>query len=213
MRILIVDDHDLFRESLVNVLNAQPGMIVVDDVGTAKEAVERSEELEPDLILLDIELPDFDGLEAMRRILCQDPQTKIVILTIHDTDDLLFSAFSAGAKGFLLKNTPIADFIASLRAVERGEVALSRDKTARLLNKLALVMKQPETTQFQMSGLTIREQDIVRLLAQEKTNTEIADELVISKNTVKVHIYNILKKLNLQSRQELSRFARQISKY
>jgi DNA-binding NarL/FixJ family response regulator len=213
MRILIVDDHDLFRESLVNVLNAQVGMMVVDDVGTAQEAVERATELKPDLILLDIELPDFDGLEAMKRILCQEPETKIVILTIHDTDDLLFSAFSAGAKGFLLKNTPIANFIASLRAVERGEVALSREKTARLLNKLTQVMKKPETDPIQLGGLTIREQDIVRLLAQEKTNTEIADELVISKNTVKVHIYNILKKLNLQNRQELSRFARQISKY
>ncbi len=208
MKILIVDDHVLFREGLVSMLSVQPDMTIVDDVGTAQEAVEKAIELEPDLILMDIGLPDFDGLEATRTILSRLPETKIVILTIYDSDDLLFAAISSGAKGYLLKNTPLVKFLASLRALEKGEAALSRTMTSRILDEFARLAQIRANDQTDLGLLTSRERDIMSLLAQDATNKQIADELVISENTVKVHIHNILEKLNLQNRREAAQFAR-----
>jgi DNA-binding NarL/FixJ family response regulator len=209
MKILIVDDHVLFREGLVSLLSVQPDITIVDEVGTAQEAVEKALELKPDLILMDIGLPDFDGLEATRIILNQLPETKIVILTIYDSDDLLFTSISSGAKGYLLKNTPLVKFLTALRGLERGEAALSRTMTSRILDEFARLAQTRSGDEINLDPLTARERDIIGLLAKNATNREIAEELVISENTVKVHIHNILEKLNLQNRREAALYARQ----
>ena len=131
MRLLVVDDHILFREGLVSLIARQPDMLVLGEAGTVEEAVELSRRLRPDLVLMDFNLPDGTGLDATRIILADQPQVRIVFLTIYDEDERLFSAVRLGAKGYLLKNIPVTHLLAALRAVERGEAALSPDSRKR----------------------------------------------------------------------------------
>jgi DNA-binding NarL/FixJ family response regulator len=209
MRILIVDDHILFREGLAGLLRSQTDMDVIGECGTVAEAVVMAKELRPQVILMDFSLPDGTGLEATRAILPYLPETKIIFLTVHDSDDRLIAAIRAGARGYLLKNLSVTKLLASLRALERGEAALSRTMMAVILQEFAQSTPAPASAMpSPLVGLTSREIEVLQELADGITNQEIATRLYISENTVKNHIHNILDKLNLHNRREAIEFAR-----
>lgn len=207
MKILIVDDHVLFREGLVSMLSNYPDISVVGEAATVNGAIEKSTKLHPDVVLLDISLPDGSGIDALKEILACWPDTKIIMLTINESDDLLISAIRNGAVGYLLKNIPIAKLITILHAVENGEAALSRRMTARIVEEFTQIGKSRQVNGQNEQLLTVREAEILRLLGTGATNQVIADQLVISVNTVKVHVHNILEKLNLRNRREAEQFA------
>jgi two-component system NarL family response regulator len=208
MRILIVDDHILFREGLTGLLRSQPDMEVIGECGTMAEAVSGALQLKPDVILMDFSLPDGSGLEATKSILAQLPATQVIFLTVHDNDDQLIAAMRAGAKGYLLKNLSVNKLLASLRALERGEAAISRIMMARILEEFAQSRPPSNNAPSPLVGLTSREIEVLRELADGITNQEIATRLFISENTVKNHIHNILEKLGLHNRREAIEFAR-----
>jgi DNA-binding NarL/FixJ family response regulator len=211
IRILLVDDHILFRQGLVSLLDAQPDISVVGEAGSAREAISKAEALEPDLVLMDFGLPDGNGLDATRVILADRPETDIVFLTVHEEDDRLFAALRSGAKGYLLKNVPIAKLLEFLRGVERGEAALSPDMTSRVVDEFARLEPLSETPTPSQSGpdeLTTRELEVLKELVTGATNRQIADDLVISENTVKNHIRSILTKLGVKNRREAAEIGR-----
>ena len=210
MKILIIDDHVLFREGLISLISHQPDMSVVGEGGSVREAFELSRKLQPDMILMDFSLPDGTGLDAAQVILREQPETKIIFLTIHDDDERLFPAIRLGAKGFLMKNIPVVRLLAALRGVQHGEAALSREMTARLMDAFAQ-SKPPlsPASEAPLSGLTPREREVLRELATDASNREIAERLVISENTVRNHVHNILEKLGISNRREAINLAHQ----
>lgn len=208
MQVLIVDDHILFREGLAGLLRSQPDMVVVGECGSVHEAVETALKTRPDVILMDFSLPDGTGLDATRAILTELPDAQIIFLTVHDNDERLIAAMRAGAKGYLLKNLSVSKLLASLRALERGEAAISRTMMARILEEFAQSTPSISTSPSPLVGLTSREIEVLQELANGVTNQEIATRLFISENTVKNHIHNILEKLNLHNRREAIDFAR-----
>lgn len=208
MKILIVDDHVLFREGLVSLLEKQPNCSVVGEAGTIHEAIERSIELQPDLVLLETDLPDGNGLEAIRGILAKRPDTNIVVLAQYDSKDLFISAIRNGARGYLPKKIPMAKLVLSLQALGRGEAVIPRNMTSYLVDEIQKVANTYPDDRIDIDFLTPREKEVLQLLSVNATNQEIADHLTISKNTVKAHIHNILDKLNLQNRNQAGKFAR-----
>lgn len=209
MKILLVDDHVLFRQGLVSLLNAQPDFEVIAQVGTVADAVQAAVERQPDLILMDLSLPDGTGLDATQQILAKQPSARIVILTVHEEDDRLFAALRCGAKGYLLKNVPISKLLSFLRGVEVGEAAISGEMVSRVFNEFARMdpsAKRPVVSNVD-NKLTTREMQVLKELTTGASNREIADRLIIAENTVKNHIRNILSKLNLKNRREAARLA------
>lgn len=209
MRILIVDDHILFREGLVGLLSGQPDAEVVGECGTVQQAVALALRHKPDIVLMDFSLPDGTGLDATRAILAEAPETRIIFLTVHDNDERLIAAMRAGARGYLLKNLSVSKLLASLRALDRGEAAISRTMMARILEEFAQAGPAAEPPPSRLVELTTREIEVLRELSDAITNQEIAGRLFISENTVKNHIHNILDKLQLNNRREAVEFARQ----
>jgi DNA-binding NarL/FixJ family response regulator len=205
---MIVDDHILFREGLAGLLRSQDDMDVVGECGSVYEATEMAAQLHPHIVLMDFSLPDGTGLEATRTILAEVPNTQIIFLTVHDNDERLIAAMRAGAKGYLLKNLSVNKLLASLRALERGEAAISRTMMARILEEFAQSTPASSLSPSPLVGLTSREIEVLEELADGITNQEIATRLFISENTVKNHIHNILEKLNLNNRREAIDFAR-----
>ena len=208
MRVLIVDDHVLFREGLVSLLETQPDISVAGEAGRVSEAIGMARDLEPDLILMDFGLPDGTGLDATQAILAERPDTNIVFLTVHEQDNRLFAAIRSGAKGYLLKNVPVSKLLDYLRGVERGEAALSPAMTSHVLEEFARLDPSRGPDAAELSELTSREVEVLRELATGASNLEIADRLYISENTVKNHVGSILTKLNLRNRREAASLAR-----
>jgi DNA-binding NarL/FixJ family response regulator len=207
MRILLVDDQVLFRQAVASLLGAQPDIDLVGEAGSVREAIAEFREHHPDLVLMDFSLPDGTGLDATQVILAERPDTRIVFLTVGEGDDRLFAAIRAGAKGYLQKNVPVAELVLFLRGVERGEMALTLAASKRILDEFARsVPRQP--LQNSSDKLTPREVEVLRALAYGASNSEIAQQLVISENTVKNHIHSILAKLHLRNRREATKFAR-----
>jgi DNA-binding NarL/FixJ family response regulator len=166
-------------------------------------------DLEPDLVLMDFTLPDGTGLDATRAILAERPGTFIVFLTVHEEDERLFAAIRSGAKGYLLKNVPVARLLSFLRGLEQGEVAITPKMTTRILDEFSRMEPTRRPVSDDLSALTARELDVLREISTGASNREIAQRLCISENTVKNHVSNILAKLNLQNRREAARFAHQ----
>jgi DNA-binding NarL/FixJ family response regulator len=210
LKLLVVDDHILFREGLVSLISRQPDMQVVGEAGSVAEAVEAARRLKPDMILMDFNLPDGNGLDATRIILAEHPPIKIIFLTIYDEDERLFGAVRLGAKGYLLKNIPVTQLLAALHAVDRGEPALSMDMITRLMGELTRspAPEAQSTETDPLAGLTTREMEVLRELATGASNRSIADHLFISENTVRNHVHNLLEKLGLASRREAVNLAR-----
>jgi two-component system nitrate/nitrite response regulator NarL len=210
-KVLIIDDHTLFREGLVSIFRNNHEFTVVGDAGTVYDGIEMALSLEPDIILMDYSLPDGTGLDATQTILPELPDCKIVFLTIHGVDENIVAAIRAGAKGYLLKNIAGSDLISSLRALERGEMALSRKMMSFVLEKLvAGSSEHPVQKEDVLGRLSPREIDVLRELASGATNLEIARRLYLSENTVKHHIGSLLEKLGAGNRQQAASMARQV---
>ncbi len=208
MRVLIVDQHVLFREGLASLLNGQPDFEVIGEAGSAESAVEKTKKLQPDLVLFDPALSDENSLAAIENITSNCPETKIVILSMQESDTLLFETIRAGADGYLLKSMPISALLASLRATQRGEAAISRRMAARILDEFRRLSDKRIPQHDGFERLTEREMEILIQLGKGISNLEIAQELFISENTVKVHVHNILDKLDLRNRREAYTLAR-----
>jgi DNA-binding NarL/FixJ family response regulator len=204
---LLVDDHVLVREGFESLLNSQPDFRVVGQAGSVAEAIVMARQLCPDLILMDFGLPDGTGLDATQAILVEQPEIKIVFLTVHEEDDRLFAAIRSGAKGYLLKNVPVAKLLTFLRGTEQGEAAISPDMASRILAEFSRLEPRHRPDRLETDELTLRELEVLKELASGASNREIADSLVIAENTVKSHVRNILTKLNLKNRREATAFA------
>lgn len=204
-----MDDHILLREGLVSLFESQPDIEVVGEAGSVEEAVTLTQQLQPDLILMDFGLPDGNGLDATQRILSFQPDAKIVFLTVHEDDEYLFEAIRIGAKGYLLKNIRPQELLKYVREVARGGAALTPNMTRKILSEFARVVQEPQTGQVAPDVLTEREWEIACLIAKRLTNREIAEKLVISENTVKNHIHNILSKLGLNNRRQIAKYYQQ----
>jgi two-component system NarL family response regulator len=206
MKIVIVDDHILFREGLAAIIRSEPDIEIVGQAGTVQESIELARELKPDMILMDFGLPDGTGADATRAILNEHPACKIVFLTMSEEDEDLFTAVRSGAKGYLLKNMRPSKLVSSLRSVQQGESALSRSMTLRLMEELARTKESPRAAD---ATLTRREMEVLQELAIGKSNQEIAQKLFISENTVKYHVHSILEKLQLSDRRDVAAYARE----
>jgi DNA-binding NarL/FixJ family response regulator len=208
MKVMVVDDHILFREGLVNMLGSQPDLVVVGEAGTVSETVAQARQLKPDLILLDYGLPDGNGPYAARLILTEQPQIKIVFLTIHDSAAYLVAAIRAGAVGYLVKNMPFAKLLVSIRAIANNEPAITRKMTLSLMQELARPSPPQDAWGADLVDLTLREVEILRFLVMDASNQEIADHFSISISTVKSNLHDIFRKLNLKNRKQAASFAR-----
>lgn len=213
MRILVVDDHVLFREGVASLLDTQPDMEVLGEAASAEEAVIKARELKPDVILMDISMPGGDGLKATRQILAEYPEINIVFLTVHEDDEILFEAIKSGGKGYLLKNMRTADIIKLLRGLERGEAAISGAMAGRILSEFArmrtkLAAVSDEAIDDIEFRITSREKEVLQLIAAGASNKKIAEQLVVAESTVKNHVSNILAKLHLKNRRAAAAFAR-----
>jgi DNA-binding NarL/FixJ family response regulator len=209
MKLAIVDDHVLFREGLAAIIGAEAGIELVGLAGSVQEAVALAREAHPEIILMDFNLQDGTGVDATRQILSEQPDCKIVFLTIYEDDESLFEAIRSGAKGFLLKSMRPQKLLAAIRSVGAGEAALSRTMTARLMDELARTKDQPKLPDASLQKLSAREREVFSLLAGGANNQEIAQHLFLSENTVKHHIHSVYEKLGLSDRRDAIRFARE----
>jgi len=210
IRVLLVDDHALFRQGLASLLSAQPDIEVVGEAEDGIEAQVKAQELRPDLILMDLTMPGCDGLEATQRIKQVLPDARIVMLTVHDEDDRLFEAIKSGAVGYLLKSTAAETLIPMLRRVMYGEAAISGVMAARMLEEFGRLARQTPLRPQQEEeapALTAREKEVLGLVAAGAMDKEIAAKLSISLSTVKTHLRNILAKLQATSRHQAAAYA------
>ncbi len=205
MRILVVDDHGLFRDGIVSLLKAA-GKSVVGQAENGVEAIEQANLLRPDLILMDIDMPIMNGIEALQHIRRKLPATKVVMLTVSNEDTNLIKAVQAGAAGYLLKNLRAEEFLSSLDGLQRGEVAMTRKTVSQMVTALSNE-EQRKAQNLGQPRLTARETELLQFVAEGMSNREIAETMHISKNTVKYHMKNILQKMNLQNRAEAAAFA------
>jgi len=203
LRVMVADDHALFRRGLQMVLEAEPDIDLVGEASDGVEAVERSQELMPDVILMDVRMPKRSGIEAASQIKDLLPHVKILMLTISDEEADLYDAIKAGASGYLLKEMPIEEVADAIRSVWAGQSRISPSMASKLLNEFAAMSKATgDRSQIPAPRLTDREMEVLRLVAKGMNNRDIAKDLYISENTVKNHIRNILEKLHLHSRME-----------
>jgi len=196
-RVLIVDDQPLMRAGFKSVLEASGQVDVVGEAATGAEAIEQARRLDPDVVLMDVRMPDMDGIEATRRM----PQQKVLILTTFGLDEYIIEALRAGASGFLLKDAPVDDLLGAVRAVAAGDAQLSPAVTKRLLDQVARRLPAAvDRDDALLEELTARELEVLRLLAVGMSNAEIGEALVVSEATVKTHVSSVLGKLGLRDR-------------
>lgn len=203
IRVMIVDDHALFRRGLQMVLEAEDGIEVVGEAGDGQEAVAKAEEAMPDVVLMDVRMPRRSGIEATVALKDVLPNVKILMLTISDEEADLYEAIKAGASGYLLKEISIEEVANAVRAVSGGQSLISPSMASKLLSEFATMVKKTDDRQpLPAPRLTERELEVLKLVARGANNRDIAKELFISENTVKNHVRNILEKLHLHSRME-----------
>jgi len=207
LRVLLVDDHKLFRQGVQSLLASHPGIEVVGSAGDGLEALAVAHETLPDLILMDIDMPRCDGLEATRRIKRELPHIKIVILTVLDDSETVFEAIKSGAQGYLLKDLEAYQLYDMLDGLRRGEAPLSGEIAAKILNEFTHPQPAQSEPARPVEELSERERQVLELLVEGKSNKEIAAELVLTENTVKTHLTNILAKLHLQNRIQAAVYA------
>jgi len=203
LRVMVVDDHALFRRGLEMVLENEDDIDLVGEASDGQEAIQKAQELMPDVVLMDVRMPKRSGIEAAREIRDLLPHVKILMLTISDEEADLYEAIKAGASGYLLKEIPIEEVADAIRSVWAGQSRISPSMASKLLTEFAAISRAAEERPPMPSPrLTDREMEVLKLVAQGKNNRDIAKELYISENTVKNHIRNILEKLHLHSRME-----------
>jgi two-component system response regulator DevR len=204
LRLLVVDDHEVVREGLVAMLGRRPNFQVVAEAATAAEAVEMARRHQPDLVVMDVRLPDGSGIEACREIRAELPDTRVLILTSYPDEEAVFSAIVAGASGYLLKQVRGRDLVAALEAVGRGESLLDPAVTEKVLERVRRIATGAATDDLAL--LTGQEQKILLLVAEGKTNKQIAADVFLSDKTVKNYVSSILSKLNLQRRAQAAAY-------
>ncbi len=202
-RMLIADDHRMFRQGLRQILETQPDMEVVGEAGEGQEAVEKAVRLHPDVVLMDINMPGVDGVAAIREITERCPGTKCIVITMYRRDHYLFEAIKAGAYGYLLKDADAADLLRAVRAVRRGEALVDPAIAARLLEEF----RRHEQSGVPHEELTPRDIELLRLLALGLGNADIAEKLVVSEKTVRNRLSIIFQKLHLSNRTEAALYA------
>jgi DNA-binding NarL/FixJ family response regulator len=203
IRVLLADDQTLVRGGFRLILESEPDIKVVAEAEDGNQAVAAALDSQPDLVLMDIRMPQLDGIEATRRLVPHLAHTRVVMLTTFDLDDYVVDAFRAGAAGFLLKTAPPAQLVAAVRTVQAGDALLAPASTRRLIEQFA----RPSSPAPALDALTAREYDVLRLLARGLTNAEIAGQLVVEPSTVKSHVAGVLAKLSLRDRVQAVVFA------
>lgn len=205
VRLIVVDDHDLFRTGLAALLSSQPGIEVVAQASGGRAAMRLADELHPDLVLMDMRMPNVDGVEATRAIVKSHPETRVLMMTVMSEDSDVEEALRAGASGFLAKDTPIDEVTAAVRAAAQGTAWLSPRAAEVVLSRIRQPEPKPEAAPLEL--LSARELDVLRLVARGMENSEIAAELNISPRTAKNHVSSILGKLGLPSRVQAAIYA------
>lgn len=199
IKILIADDHPVVREGLIAMIRREPDFMVVGEATNGLEAVNKAKELKPDVILMDLRMPEMDGVEAIRQVSVAEPNTKFIILTTYSDDEYIFRGIEVGARAYLLKDAPREDLFKAIRAVHRGESLIQPVVASKVLDRFAELSRR---AQAPTDALSEREIEVLRLMAKGDANKEIAAQLHITDSTVKTHISNIFQKLNAKDRTE-----------
>ncbi|AXE78753.1 MULTISPECIES: response regulator [Streptomyces] len=208
IRVLIVDDQMMVREGFSVLLNAMPGIEVVGEAVDGRQAIAQVAALRPDVVLMDIRMPELNGIEATREIIAADADAKVLVLTTFDLDEYVYQALRAGASGFLLKDASARQLADGVRVVAAGEALLAPTVTKRLINEFSKLAETPRLPAFARIGdLTERETEVLVLIAQGRSNAEIASHLVVAESTIKTHVSRILVKLGLRDRTQAAVFA------
>jgi len=206
LRILLADDHEVVRRGLRALLETRPGWEVVGEAATGREAVEMARRLKPEVAILDISMPELNGLDATGQILKEAPQTEVLVLTVHDSEQMVWGVLHSGARGYVLKSDAGRDLVAAVEALSRHKSFFSADISDVVLQGY-LQFQQPESSGPAPSRLTSREREVVQLLAEGRSNKEVASALGISVKTAETHRANVMQKLGLHSLPELVRYA------
>lgn len=196
MKVLIADDHPVVREGLSAMLSRQPDIEVVGEAENGRECVEKTRKLRPDIVLMDLRMPEMDGVEAMRQIAATNPEVRFIVLTTYDNDEYIFKGIEAGARAYLLKDSPREELFKAIRAVHRGESLIQPAVAGKVLDRFAELSRQVQAPE----ALSDREVEVVKLMAEGTSNKEIAVSLHISESTVKTHIQTIFQKLGVSDR-------------
>ena len=204
MKILIIDDHEVVRQGLKSLLNRHSKFQIVGEAGTVRDAVDQAAKLSPDVIVMDVRLPDGNGVEACREIRANSPDVKVIMLTSYSDDQALFDSIMAGASGYLLKQVRGRELVSAIEQVGRGESLLDPAVTQKVLQKMRDLATKP--AEDQASKLSPQEEKILALIAEGKTNREIGQELFLSEKTVKNYVSNLLDKLNMNRRTEAAAY-------
>jgi DNA-binding NarL/FixJ family response regulator len=203
VRVLLVDDEPLYRDTIAELIAATPGLHVAGVAGTGREAVALAAGLRPQVVLMDIRMPDLDGITATERIIAADPQTRVLILTTFDPDDHIFRALRAGASGFVLKDIPPARLLEAIHTVAAGDALLAPGVTRRLIAAYTATPAAGRTSTGPPAGLTTREREVLTLITRGLSNAEIEATLYVSRGTLKTHIGRLLTKLGARDRAQL----------
>jgi DNA-binding NarL/FixJ family response regulator len=206
-RVLIADDDHLMRAGLAELLAGEPDVEIVGQASTGREAIERVRRLGPDVVLMDVRMPDLDGIQATRELTRAASGAKVLILTTFEQDDYIFGALRAGASGFLLKRTRPEDLIAAVHTIAAGDALLAPSITRRVIDRMAQQPTPDLAGQTKLSELTPREREVLQLIARGLSNREIAKELVVEESTIRTHVKGILTKLGLRDRVQIVIFA------
>jgi DNA-binding NarL/FixJ family response regulator len=207
VRVLLVDDDHLMRAGLAELLAIDPSIEVVAQAATGREAVTLTRRHRPDVVLMDVQMPDLDGIGATQELVKDDPDTRILILTTFELDDYVFGALRAGASGFLLKRTRPEELIAAVHTVAAGDALLSPSVTRRVIDRMAQQPVPDLDANGVLAGLTPREREVLGCLARGLSNREIADILVVEESTIRTHVKRVLSKLGLRDRIQAVIFA------
>lgn len=206
-RLLLCDDHAMLRQGLRSILETEDDFRVIGEASTGREAIRYALETRPDVILMDIQMPELDGVAATKAILAEQPDAKVIILTMYRQDRYVFEAVKVGARGYLLKDASAKELVDAIRRVAAGETLLNAEMAASILDEFHTLGEMPTHPEHQLSELTEREEDILRLLAQGATNQEIATSLNVSEKTVRNRLSEIFSKLRLNNRTQAALYA------
>jgi len=206
-RVLIADDDHLMRAGLAELLTSDPTIEIVGQAASGREAIERTRRLDPDVVLMDVRMPDLDGIAATAELTRTAPATRVLILTTFEQDDYIFGGLRAGASGFLLKRTRPEDLISAVHTVAAGDALLSPSVTRRVIERMSRQPTPDLTGQARLDELTAREREVLALIARGLSNREIAAELVVEESTIRSHVKRVLAKLGLRDRVQVVIFA------